>query len=231
MISTHFLEIRYEPLAIFLNIRGGIADFVKDQRQFPHWEIGSNRVDFWKQGDRAHKGFVSFRNCGYEIQDPPTEHFFRDHAAKFISTLEKFPGLPFYPPIKRIGVRARFYHPVENINFEELRERFFNKFFTPGLSNIFDARVDDVGAHLNFRDGDIFLNTISGPMKREQFLKQYSPGRAEGSVPPLGLFLDVDCFRHELGKLKTKTLIAEIKSLDNRCWHSRQALREFLELP
>lgn len=42
--SNHFFEVRFEPKGSFLNRGGEIADFMKDQNLFRHWNIGSNKA-------------------------------------------------------------------------------------------------------------------------------------------------------------------------------------------
>ena len=90
MSSDHHLEIRYEPMGSFLNIRGAVADFVKSQGLFQHWLISANRVDFWSVEDRdddPETAFVSFRNCGYKVHRPATNNFFSERATKFLLRL------------------------------------------------------------------------------------------------------------------------------------------------
>ena len=143
----------------FLDIRGAVADFVREHGLFRHWQIGANRVDFWNAEDREEdpeKAFGSFHNCGYQIHNPSTENYFSDRAGKFLSILADLKDF-HYLVVIRLGVRSRFYLSAENLTFEELRSRYSNTFLSDKLPEIFGAKIDDVGTNLNFRDGSAYL--------------------------------------------------------------------------
>ncbi len=230
--SDHLLEIRYRPMGAFLNIRGEIADFFCAQGLFLHWRISDNRVDFWNMEDSQddpEKAYVSFRNCGYERHNPDSHSYFADRAAKFVSVLDDFPEFN-YPPVKRLGIRARFYRPVENLDFEELRTRYFTKFIKDPATNVFGGKLEDVGVNLNFREKETFFNIVSGPMKKEQFVKDFSRLADKDDVGQIGIFFDIDLFKVDLGAVSTRALIGEIKSLHQKSWQRLGLLEAYLEI-
>jgi len=230
--SEHYMEIRYEAMGSFLNIRGAVADFVKEKEIFRHWRIGENRVDFWNMEDPdedPEKGYVSFRNCGYQMHNPSTENHFLDRAAKFISALGDMESFNF-PRISRLGVRSRFYHSVENMSFGEFCERYSTKFLRDGVPGVFAGSVKDVAVNLDFRDKNVSFNTASGPMKKEQFIQQFSTLAQKEEIAPIGLFFDIDCFETDLGILPTQTIQVDLRALHKQCWQKLNAIEALLEI-
>ena len=222
LFSDHVVEVRYEPTGAFLNLRGVIADFVKTEGLFRHWRITENRVDFWNSDDSdtdPETAFVSFRNCGYKVHNPATRNYVTDRAAKFLAKLENQRDYE-YPPVMRLGVRARFYQSIDNLDWEQLRDLFATKVFSSSFVGLFGGTTDDVGAILNFQQGNMHIHTNSGPMKKEQFVTQFSPLSKEEAMAAMGLFLDIDVFMEDLGKLPTKRLILDVKDLHQRCWQN-----------
>ncbi len=99
-----------------------------------------------------------------------------------------------------------------------------------GAIEVFDGKLDDVSAVLNFKEGTIYLNSQSGPMKREQFIKEYSPLAEDEPIEPVGIFSDVDCFELKIGSPTIKVLTTEVQKLHKKCWQRLEALRGFLEV-
>lgn len=222
LCSEHDVEVRYEPMGAFVNLRGIIADFIKTEGLFRHWNIGQNRVDFWDSDDRDSEpetAFVSYRNCGYRVHNPATQNYCADRATKFLAKLDDHEEYE-YPNLVRLGVRARFYQSIENLGWEQLLDQFAGKAFYSSFLGVFDGTTDDVGAVLNFQQGDVHIHTNSGPMKKEQFVAEFSRLSKDEAIAPVGLFLDVDVFMEDLGKLPTKKLVSNIKDLHKRCWQN-----------
>ena len=46
MVTQHVLEVRHEPSGSFLDVRGYVADYIRNSGHFPHWKIESNIIPF-----------------------------------------------------------------------------------------------------------------------------------------------------------------------------------------
>ncbi len=230
--SNHFFEVRLEPQGAFLNRRGEIADFIKERELFRHWNIGSNKVDFWNSEDRSEDpetASVSFRSVSYQMLNPSTQNHFSDRTAKFLTALEEAPGFKF-TPVERLGVRAHFYLQVEGLTFSELHQKFAEKACGKPFKEIFDEVWTDVGVILELRKGETFLRIHTGPMKKDQFVKQFSPLSEKDSIGEVGFFLDIDCFRVDLKTTSSRDIIGTMKTLHKTCWEKLDKLANFLEI-
>lgn len=230
IISDHILEIRFEPMGFFLEKRGEVADAIKGSGQFKHWSITPNRVDFWneeKREDDPESGFISFRNCGYQVHNPPTRNYFPERAGRFLKSVEENVRIKI-PQVSRIGVRARFFCG-SSLGFNEIRDRFYKSFYGSLDSTLFDGQVEDVGAVLNFRRGGLYFNIGSGPMMKDQAATLIRSVKEE-EFPASGLFLDFDCFLKDLGKQDLGRITREIRELHDECWVRLDKLRELLQV-
>jgi hypothetical protein len=230
IVSDHILEIRFEPMGAFLEKRGEVADAVKENGQFKHWSITSNRVDFWneeKREDDPESGFISFRNCGYQVHNPPTRNYFPERAGRFLKSVEENARIKI-PPVSRIGVRARFLCGSV-LGFDEIRDRFYRSFYGNLDSGLFDGLVEDVGATLNFRRDSLYFNTSSGPMMKDQATTLIRSVKEE-EFPASGLFLDIDCFLRDLGKQDLSRITREVRELHDECWVRLDKLKELIRV-
>jgi hypothetical protein len=62
MVASQVFEIRHAAVGGFLDVRGHVADHVRDSRFFHHWNIQNNVVHFRDQPDHAEKegAFVGY---------------------------------------------------------------------------------------------------------------------------------------------------------------------------
>jgi hypothetical protein len=227
--STHVLEIRFQPMGSFLDMRGRIADFIKSQNHFAHWQITENRVDFSnleKRDEDPETAYVAFRNCGYQVHNPSTHNYFSDRGGKFINLLGQVPNFRF-PSIQRFGVRGQFFTSIEKESFGELKDEILRKSISSELQGIVDAVIDDFGITLDCRENDLFLKLHFGPMKKDQFVEQFSKMAQDEAVSKNGFFMDVDCHKVDLGEIQTRTLIADLKQLHQKCWDALEKMNHY----
>lgn len=227
--SDHLIEIRYEPMGAFLNLRGTLADFVRRNGMFRQWEIGENRIDFWNANDRQsdpETGFVSFRNCGYSIHNPATNNYFYDRVGKFLTVLAEFEGFK-YPEILRLGVRSRFYVGVD-VSFKTLVNSYSEKCLNPALLGTFGLKTEDLGITLNLGEAATKLRVTIGPMNSEQFVKSISPKAKDEDLEDVGIFIDLDYFIPGLDDSSVNNLIANVKRLHQKCWERKAAVESYL---
>ena len=45
-ITEQSFEIRHDASGTFIDVKGGVADFIKNKHLFPHWRIQENLVGF-----------------------------------------------------------------------------------------------------------------------------------------------------------------------------------------
>ena len=66
MLAEQILEVRYVPSGSFLDVRGYVADYIRDSGFLPHWKIDSNVVNFRDKPNGVQKegAFAGFRNAG-----------------------------------------------------------------------------------------------------------------------------------------------------------------------
>jgi hypothetical protein len=53
MVAEQILEVRYTPSGSFLDVRGYVADYIRENGFLPHWKIDINVVSF---RDKPEKG-------------------------------------------------------------------------------------------------------------------------------------------------------------------------------
>jgi len=46
MLAEHTLEVRHFASGTFLDVRGYVADYIRQEGAFPHWQIDANVVNF-----------------------------------------------------------------------------------------------------------------------------------------------------------------------------------------
>ncbi len=215
VLSEHIFELRYKVLAQILDIRGILAENMRELMNFVHWRITENRIEL-RDSDEQNKesGFISYKNCGYVILRPDTRNFFQDKAIKFLKNLLSIDGF-ILNPITRIGVRSTFIIPYEG-SFDSLCKIIYEKFYVDkNINQLFNAEIVDVGASLNFKSKIGFYNTTTGPMKKDQ-MKQFL--KKHDDLPEISLFFDIDYFKNDLGKINENEIYNLIKRYSTRSW-------------
>lgn len=114
MLAEQVLEVRYVPSGSFLDVRGYVADYIRESGFLPHWKIDTNVVSFRDKPDKAEKegAFAGYRNAGYFAYDPETRNYFVDRAGAFWRTLLKNKHYTL-PALERFGARSKVFLPSE----------------------------------------------------------------------------------------------------------------------
>ncbi|MBM3252636.1 MAG: hypothetical protein FJZ16_00090 [Candidatus Omnitrophica bacterium] len=222
IISRQIFELRYKAVAKVLDLRGALVDDLSKECSFEHWKVSRNRIELKLSEDDTEKGFVSYYNCGYVIYNASTKNYFSDKAIKFTKALLN--NINFTADyFLRFGVRSTFCREVKS-EFKDLVEKFAQKtnIKNTELLKIYKGKLVDIGFPLNFEEGDKSYNTMCGPMDKEQ-MPQFiiEPGTVIEKIdfPELALFFDIDIFRKEIGKIKTKDDILNlISSYSKESW-------------
>lgn len=221
-ISRHIFELRFKPNSKVLDFRGEWTNYLSTEMNLPEWKIDINRIDLYDTNDLA---FLSYKNCGFVSQLPPTKNYFEDQATKFLRAIFLIEG--FKPlPVTRLGVRSTFiksYSGEFTSLFEKYKEKVINP--TSEVLKIFGTQLVDIGAPLNFKDNDSYFNTMSGPMALNQ-IKQFFP--TIENIPNVGLFFEIDYFKEEIGDVSVEYLTGLIKTYAQKSWQKMEGLTQLL---
>jgi hypothetical protein len=222
-ISEHILEVRFAPNPTILDYRGSWAEMIKDLMGLSHWRIGSNRIDlFDNEENPTITAFVSFRNCGFVIQDSPTRNYFSDQAIKLLKFLFQQKAFGDSIKVPRIGVRTRFATCFDG-TFESLYNQYSTKFvaISPAAAQIFGEKMVDIGLSLTLESQFGKVNTTSGPMSADQ-LKAAFPLRDD--VPDVALYLDLDYYKEPKNAMTVGEISTTVKHYAENAWNINESI-------
>jgi hypothetical protein len=114
MLAEQILEVRYIPSGSFLDVRGYVADYIRQSGFLPHWKIDPNVVAFRDKPDTVGKegAFAGYRSAGYYVYDPQTRNLFVDRGSLFWRTIQKNQHYKL-PDLERFGARTKVFLPSE----------------------------------------------------------------------------------------------------------------------
>ena len=143
-IVEHMLELRHDAVGTFLDVRGFVADYIKKNGMFPHWQIVENSISFFDSPTRINDigAIVSYNKIGFLSYDPSTQNYFEDKAQKFWKTLTKNKHYTI-PEINRFGTRTKCYIP-SNLDFNEIKNKIFSAFFNEKSTNTLGSVPTDL---------------------------------------------------------------------------------------
>lgn len=225
VINEHIFEIRYKPNPKILDHRGTWAELISKHMDLSEWMIVENRIDIYdKEG--KNRAFVGFSNAGFVCYDSPTANYFPEKTVKFfrfVLNLEDFGSTPF---VMRIGIRSRFCTAFPG-NFEDLCNRYSQRYLilTEKAQVAINAKLIDIGGHLNFVDKHGNFNTMSGPMPNEQ-MKQFFSHKKE--FPEVGLYYDVDYWLKPEKPVDGKEIIRLISTFAEESWKRHERVRDLI---
>src|SRR4030066_1556520 len=130
MLSDHVLEVRHAASGSFLDVRGYVADYIRNNGLFPHWKIDNNVVNFRDLPDKIDKegAFAGYKSAGYIVLNPGTRNYFVDRASAYWRILLKNQHYKLPDPT-RFGTRTRVFLPSQN-TFDVMNKRVFEFFYT-----------------------------------------------------------------------------------------------------
>lgn len=227
IINTHVFEIRYKPNPKILDYRGAWAEVISEHLQLPRWQILENRIDVHNDqtGERA---FVGFRNAGYIVHNSHTKNYFSDKASKFIKLLGTLNGFEKTPFVERIGVRSKFCKAYGG-SFDDLRKRYLERYLniSESAQKILDARVIDIGGHVNFADKNGNFNTMSGPMEQKQMGQFFDQEYVE-NLPDIGLFFDIDYWLTPKKQENSNDIVSQISNFAEAAGKRFESLASYI---
>lgn len=193
MLAEQIFEVRYTPSGSFLDVRGYVADYVRENGFLPHWQIEANVVNFRDKADKVQKegAFAGYRNAGYLVYDPETRNFFVDRGSAFWRLLHKNQHYKL-PSIERFGARTKVFLPSE-LSFEEINARVFRTLYTDRAREVLGGTETDVQFIVELKEEDFEVRVSGGPIHKNEvsrYLAFQSP-----HFEKAGLFVDLDYYR------------------------------------
>jgi len=195
MVTEHVFEVRHVASGTFLDVRGYVADYIRDSKLFPHWNIDTNIVRFRdaRKAVKVDAAFIGYKSAGYTVFNAPTKNYFPDKTVKFWNILKANKHYAI-PDLLRVGIRTKAFFPLSK-NFEEIRDTIYGKFFTEFSHSLIGRNLDDVQLVIDYREEGFKVFLRGGPIKKEE-AKKYFNFKTEG-FQNNGLFLDLDYFKTE----------------------------------
>jgi hypothetical protein len=194
MISQHILEVRHEASGTFLDVRGFVADYIKNNGHFPHWKIDANIVNFRDEAERANRqgAFIGYNRAGYFVNNPDTRNYFVDKASSFWKALIKN-GHYTLPKVTRFGCRTLVFIPT-NIGFEKLNDIIFTTFYTEKARSFIKGKQTDLQFFFDLIEEEFNVNMSGGPFHEKEALN-HMPFESE-HFEKCGLFLNLDYYKN-----------------------------------
>lgn len=190
IVTENIMEIRYHASGRFLDIRGLIADYIRSNDIFPHWQIDSNIVQFRDEPTNVNKigGFVGYKSAGLYTYDPGTRNFFEDKASKFWKVLQKN---QFYnlPEIQRAGCRTKSFINCEK-SFEEINKKLYGQFFSDSFRQLIGENQKDLQIVIDKMVQKWNMRITCGPIHKEE-ADQYFAFKSE-HFKDTGIYIDID---------------------------------------
>lgn len=195
MLAEQIFELRYTPSGSFLDVRGFVADYIRDSGFLPHWKIDPNTVNFRDGAEKIERegAFAGYRHAGYVVYDPETRNFFIDRANLFWKTLQENKHYTI-PSLTRFGARTRVFLPSGK-TFDEINSNAFQALYTDKAREVLGGTETDVQFVVELKE-DVFDVRVSGGPIRPNEARRYF-GFKSDKFEKAGFFLDLDYHRAE----------------------------------
>jgi len=190
MLVEHILEVRHQASGKFLDIRGNVADYIRNLELFQHWSIDSNVVNFRDTQSKIDTdgAFASYKAAGYIVYNPGTKNYFTDKASAYWKALVKN-GHYTLPDLVRFGVRTKVFIPSQK-PFEEIKTILFDKFFAPGAKDLLGGKVEDVQFVFVLKENEFDVKVYGGPIHENEVAKYMSFDADQ--FKNRGVYIDID---------------------------------------
>lgn len=195
VLMEQVLEVRNKVSGSFLDVRGEIADFVRESDFLPHWKIETNIVSFFDKESKIEKegAFIGYKNTGYIALNPPTDNFFKDKANKFWKLINNIKRYQI-PETTRFGLRSKIFIPSHK-SFEEINSLLYKLLFSDEGRALFGDKQTDLQFTVELDEGGFNLRITGGPIHKDEGKRYFQFD--DDKFKNTGLFLDVDIFKIE----------------------------------
>ncbi len=152
-----------------MDSRGRLADYIRDEKFLPHWNIDANAINFrdQKASIKTEGGFIGYKNAGYIVQNPQTKNFFQDRAIAFWELLMANVDYTIPEP-SRFGCRTKMFFPSK-ISFSKLNNIMYKQIFTENFKNTVGGSEDDLQFTLTLKESGYNISLHVGPCHGQQF--------------------------------------------------------------
>jgi hypothetical protein len=217
-LLEHILEVRHAVSGEFLDLRGHIADYVREEGFLPHWQIDTNIVNF-RDGSKkveSEGAFIGFRSAGHFLLNAVTRNHFQDRAAAFWKLAMSIPSYNL-PQLQRFGARTKIFVPSA-LTFEELNDRVYQRFFTDRLRSAMGGTETDLQFTIEAKEGGFDARVVCGPLHKDEGKKHFQFEAPE--FGKCGLYVDLDYYRTtnlshtDVPKLLHEAMIATWRRLE-----------------
>jgi hypothetical protein len=193
MLAEQIFEVRYVPSGSFLDVRGYVADYIRNSDFLPHWSIDSNVVNFRDKPDAAQNegAFATFRSAGYFAYDPETRNFFVDRAGSFWRTLLKNQHYKI-PELERFGARTKVFLPSTR-TFEEINHAVYHTLYSDKAREMVGGSEKDCQFIIELQEEGFEGRISGGPIHKDEAGKHLSFESKE--FEKTGFFVDIDFYR------------------------------------
>ncbi|MBI2852154.1 MAG: hypothetical protein HYX84_03510 [Chloroflexi bacterium] len=193
MLAQHVLEVRHEPSGSFLDVRGYVADYIRNAGHFPHWKIDPNIVTFRDMPDRVKQdgAHASYKSAGYMVYNAATRNYFVDKASSFWKVLLKNEHYKI-PKAIRFGCRTLVFVPTD-MSFDEINKLTFRTLFTDKVQSFVNDKETDLRFVIEFYQDQFQVRMSGGPLHENEAPKYMS--FESDYFKKCGLFLDIDYYK------------------------------------
>ena len=193
ILSEHVLEVRHAASGSFLDVRGYVADYIRESGIFPHWKIDSNVVNFRDKSDKAERdgAFAGYKSAGYVVFNAETRNYFQDKANKFWNLLIKNQHYKL-PDLKRFGARTKTFFPSQK-SFEEINGQLYSTLITEHGQELIGGKRQDFQLILDLFENNFDIKLRIGPIKHDEVGKYLN--FESDQFEKCGLFIDIDVYK------------------------------------
>ncbi|MCA9423329.1 MAG: hypothetical protein KC592_20085 [Nitrospira sp.] len=193
MLAEHYFEIRHAASGSFLDVRGYVADYIRDNKFLPHWRIERNVVHFHDNPETTNKegAFAGYKSIGYVTFNPETRNFFVDRAGAFWRLLQKNKHYNL-PSLERFGARTKVFLPT-NEDFEIINEKVFHSLYTETARKVLGKNETDVQFIVESMEEGFDVRVSGGPIHKREAgtLLKFDHSDFEKA----GFFVDLDYYQ------------------------------------
>jgi len=226
MVVEHILEVRHRASGTFLDVRGYVADYIRNQKFLPHWKIDANVVNFRDESDnlKSEGAFVGYKSAGYVVLNPKTRNFFCDRASAFWRLLQKNEHYKLPSP-SRFGARTKLFLPSRK-SFEEINKVMYEEFFSEKARSLFGGKETDLQFTIDLKESGFGVRLIGGPIHKDEVGKYFQFD--SDHFKKCGLFLDIDYFKTEA--LSHETIPDLLNKAVGLMWSTAESIAKGLGL-
>ncbi len=213
LIIEHIFELRHDASGSFLDMKGYIADYVRDTGMFLHWRIDPNLVSFFDVNDHIEKegAFIGYKSISYVVYNPDTKNYFPDKTRSFLKKFLQNKRYTIPKTLSRFGMRTKIFFPSEKA-FEEINKIIFDIFYTEKVKELMAGKEKDFQFVFDLREGQFDLRLAGGPIHQNEVGNYFS--FKSDHFKNSGFYLDIDFSKsRELTQESIPNLITESVAL------------------